>query len=85
MTTLKTATGLLVWLVEHGWSLLQPGPVIVATLSMAVVALAFTVTLKVNARPLAPAATELSVKVTLLLAKDAVQLGTVPQLAEPAI
>ncbi len=82
MTTLKTATGLLVWLVEQ--PLVQPGPVIVATLLTPTVALAFTVALKVSARPLAPAATELSVKVTVLEAKDAVQLGTVPQLAEPA-
>ena len=65
LTTLKAATGLSVWLVEHG-GVVQPGPVMVATLSMVVVALALTVTLNVRARPVVFAATELSVKVTVL-------------------
>ena len=81
-TTLNEATGLSVWLVEQ--PVVQPGPVMVATLSMVVVALALTVTWNVRARPLAPAATEERVKVTVLDAKATEQLGTVPQLAEPA-
>ncbi len=63
----------------------QPGPVTLAVLLIVVpVGLLFTVTLKVSAKPLECAATEVNVKVTVLAAKPAVQLATVPQLADPA-
>ncbi len=80
---LKTATGLWVWFDEQ--LAVQP-VVMVATLSMATVALALTVTLRVIVSPVARPATEVRVKVTVFVTplKDAVQLGTVPQLAELA-